>query len=763
MKLRSPSYLVKLMLFSVLIGTVPVVVLGTFAYLNSSQTVQEKVNESNKQLLQQTQMRVEQILKTIDASATQLLQSPVVTSAFDNEISSKDFELVRELFKGISLIQTYELGTKDVFLYSLSQKWIVNGSGVNEYSVPGARSQMEAFSRLAGGSIWTSGLNKDIAYNSADSQGSIHSIYFVKKFPFNAINPKGIISVELLPDTIKELVTLHNGKTGSTFLLDQNFNIIGHHDRAMLGNNLSGEAYLKPIVETDDANGQYRTSKEGKEVTVTYRKSLYNGWKYVSIASIEEINEHNKIIGWLTLLVSVGILLVTLILAWLGSKKMYSPIQSIYTALTSEPFAASTENKRGELQFIGERVDYLIQNQSLLMNELKGQQVQLKEFFMQKLFNGTIKSDEFKAKLSLYGFKRHWPVMSVLAVQIDTLKDTRFEETDRDLLMFAINNIVGELIPAEQRLVPIVTADCQVTIIGSQEGDADFKEQIFSLSDTIQKAIVQYLKIKVSMGISRPFTTMSETPQAFHEAVTALKYRVGLGQESILFIEDVQPQRSNLFLFPQEREQSLFDAMRTGNLEQSERSLKEFMGELFQHRIQHQDYQLSLLRLLVDIIRFGQEFSIPTGLINQDEATLIQTLFNLRSIEEIEQWFWTTFVAPFILELGSRRESQFKHISEAIIDIIHREFDSELTLEGCSSRINYHPHYVSRVFRQETGINFGEYLTQYRMETAKKWLKATDMKISEVAERLRYNNSANFIRSFRKTVGMTPGQYREEG
>lgn len=337
MKLRSPSYLIKLMLFSVLIGTVPVVVLGTFAYLNSSQTVQEKVNESNKQLLQQTQMRVEQILKTIDASATQLLQSPVVTSAFDNEISSKDFELVRELFKGISLIQTYELGTKDVFLYSLSQKWIVNGSGVNEYSVPGARSQMEAFSRLAGGSFWTSGLNKDIAYNSADSQGSIHSIYFVKKFPFNAINPKGIISVELLPDTIKELVTLHNGKTGSTFLLDQNFNIIGHHDRAMLGNNLSGEAYLKPIVETDDANGQYRTSKEGKEVTVTYRKSLYNGWKYVSIASIEEINEHNKIIGWLTLLVSVGILLVTLILAWLGSKKCIAPFNPSIRLLQENP------------------------------------------------------------------------------------------------------------------------------------------------------------------------------------------------------------------------------------------------------------------------------------------------------------------------------------------------------------------------------------------------------------------------------------------
>jgi AraC-type DNA-binding domain-containing proteins len=48
------------------------------------------------------------------------------------------------------------------------------------------------------------------------------------------------------------------------------------------------------------------------------------------------------------------------------------------------------------------------------------------------------------------------------------------------------------------------------------------------------------------------------------------------------------------------------------------------------------------------------------------------------------------------------------------------------------------------------------------MDMAKKWLKESDLKIVEIAERLQYNNSANFIRSFRKTIGMTPGQYRED-
>ncbi|MGF7031048.1 AraC-like DNA-binding protein [Paenibacillus mucilaginosus] len=757
MRFQSSSYLVKLMLLSILIGTLPVILLGTFAYYNSSRAVLDKVNESNKQLLSQMQLRVEQTLRTVDNSATQLLQSPVVTGAFDKEITHHDFELVQELLKGISLIQTYELGIKDVYLFSLDRKWMVSSSGVNEYSTPDFRPQLEDFSRIAAGSFWVRG---------AEGQGPLSSspsLYFVKKYPFNASHPKGMICVVLSSRVMKESDALSNDRLGSAFILDSQFDIIDHHDRSQLGRRVSGDPYLQPLLETEEAVGQYAAELDGEAVTVTFRKSPYNGWSYVSVSSNGQVNEQNALIGWITLLVCMVILLVTLLLAWIGSKKMYRPIQSIYTALSGIPSPADEKESHGELQVIGERVDYLIRNQSLILNELQGQQTQLKEFFMQKLFSGAIPPADFEEKLSLYGVDKPWPSMCVVAVQIDTLKDTRFEEANRDLLMFAINNIVGELVLTEQRLVPIVTADCQVTLIGSTEEGKKFKELIFNLSDEIQKAIFQYLEIKVSIGISRPFTSFAEARQALHEAMTSLKIRVGLGDESILFIEDVQPQKSSLFLFPHDKEQTLFDAIRAGDLQQSEQALQQIIQELFQPHTQHRDYQLSLLRLLVDLLKFGQDLSIPMDRIAEDEASLIQALFKLRNIHEIEIWFRSSFVQPYLQELDTRRDCQFKMISEAVIDMIRREFDSELTLESCSARINYHPHYVSRVFRQETGINFGEYLTQYRMERAKQWLKESDMKIVEIAERLQYNNSANFIRSFRKMAGMTPGQYREEG
>ena len=68
---------------------------------------------------------------------------------------------------------------------------------------------------------------------------------------------------------------------------------------------------------------------------------------------------------------------------------------------------------------------------------------------------------------------------------------------------------------------------------------------------------------------------------------------------------------------------------------------------------------------------------------------------------------------------------------------------------------------ISNIFKKETGITFSDYLTSYRFEIAKKWLRETDITIKEISQRLQYRNPQNFIRSFKKKENMTPGEYRK--
>lgn len=132
----------------------------------------------------------------------------------------------------------------------------------------------------------------------------------------------------------------------------------------------------------------------------------------------------------------------------------------------------------------------------------------------------------------------------------------------------------------------------------------------------------------------------------------------------------------------------------------------------------------------------------------------------MHSPGDIEAWFGKVIVCPAIGLLKERQETQFNSISEEVKQLIAEAFDTDLTLEKCSARLNYHPQYISRVFRQETGTSFTDYLAQYRLTVAKRWLKDTDLTITEIAMKLKYNNPANFIRYFRKMEGITPGQYR---
>ncbi|WP_239633966.1 helix-turn-helix transcriptional regulator [Paenibacillus sp. H1-7] len=160
------------------------------------------------------------------------------------------------------------------------------------------------------------------------------------------------------------------------------------------------------------------------------------------------------------------------------------------------------------------------------------------------------------------------------------------------------------------------------------------------------------------------------------------------------------------------------------------------------------------------MVRLLQDAGISIYSLTRNERPLFDELLQLHTVRDIEAWFSGQLVEPGITLLEQRREKQFRTISEEVKRLIAEEFDTDLTLEKCAARINYHPQYISRVFRQETGINYVDYLAQYRLDVAKRWLRETDMTVTDIAGKLKYNNPANFIRYFRKMEGMTPGQFR---
>ena len=91
---------------------------------------------------------------------------------------------------------------------------------------------------------------------------------------------------------------------------------------------------------------------------------------------------------------------------------------------------------------------------------------------------------------------------------------------------------------------------------------------------------------------------------------------------------------------------------------------------------------------------------------------------------------------------------------------LQEHLTEEISLTVLAEQFHLNPQYISQLFKSEIGVNFLAYLTNIRMEKAKKLLLSTSLSIAEVAEQSGYGDYRVFTKVFKKSEGITPSQYR---
>ena len=92
---------------------------------------------------------------------------------------------------------------------------------------------------------------------------------------------------------------------------------------------------------------------------------------------------------------------------------------------------------------------------------------------------------------------------------------------------------------------------------------------------------------------------------------------------------------------------------------------------------------------------------------------------------------------------------------------IHQNFMEDISLDDVSRFVDISPYYFSKLFKQEEGRNFIEYLTGVRMNAARRLLKDPGYSIKEICGMSGYSDPNYFSRIFKKYEGVTPTEYRE--
>lgn len=96
------------------------------------------------------------------------------------------------------------------------------------------------------------------------------------------------------------------------------------------------------------------------------------------------------------------------------------------------------------------------------------------------------------------------------------------------------------------------------------------------------------------------------------------------------------------------------------------------------------------------------------------------------------------------------------------ITAIHRHPDQRWSVQTLANEAGMSRTAFNQFFRDTVGCTPGDYLMQWRMRLACRWLETSQLVIGQIVDRLGYQSETAFFRAFRRQIGMSPGQYRDK-
>ena len=123
----------------------------------------------------------------------------------------------------------------------------------------------------------------------------------------------------------------------------------------------------------------------------------------------------------------------------------------------------------------------------------------------------------------------------------------------------------------------------------------------------------------------------------------------------------------------------------------------------------------------------------------------------------------------FILEMWKKgfvieNDTSGRNIVEKeMVSYIQQNFTGKISLKEFGEQFHLSEKYISRYFKEHFHITLSQYITYLRLENAKQLLQDTDLSVTETAMQSGYQNVSYFIRSFKKTYGISPLKYRNSG
>ncbi|NOU85614.1 helix-turn-helix domain-containing protein [Paenibacillus sp. LMG 31460] len=759
------NYYYKNLIIVFIVTCLPMAIIAACNYFIAVKQIETEVKRNHQLQLQQIYNSMEKQLSHLELIGNQWGFNPIFNSDLLNGDLRQKPDTTRELLVSLRILkETNPLIDNAVLYLQKDQLLISDDEGINSITEEPTKQTFQQLLTMKSSLFWWDHPISALKYKNKVNVALVHKVQGLEGAPFGTIIL--YINKSQLDDW---LFPLNPDGEGVAFILNKDGEWVTNGRRQSSEPIELDEAVRQEVLKQGRQEGDFIYNQNGVSYSVTIGLLSRNGWKYVVATPLSKLTAPVILVSKLGLAISLIGLLVAFVLSLLASRSIYRPVKHLVGMfMDSVGGGTAPVEKNDEFQFIEGKWRKMIHESRELHVNLEQSRQSLKEGLLLQLIQGHLyffSEAELKEKMSLHGWNGDDKGFAIILVRMDGIADKKgkFHEGDEQLATFSAVNISQEILKSSCKDAEVINFyDLSFAVLlayPSELPKEQVKSDLFRLSGELIDILTRFTQMRFTVGVGKLVYLAQDIHKSLEEAREALRFRDLDKNEQILDMDNILPLAANHVNYPFDIENAIIQSMKMGVQKEAVRQLEYFVEDLKQNQGKEMLFQQGMLQLLGSILHALLKSGVYSAALHRD-GNLFEQLSAIKVPDEMLRWMRSRIIEPYVTELSNTREKIMKQIVNKVIDAIHEHYHTPISLESCADAHGITSYNLSKEFKQYTGTNFIDYLTNIRLEKAKELLRTTDMKMNDIAERVGYQPTY-FIRIFKKVEGTTPGRYRE--
>ncbi|RAV15309.1 helix-turn-helix domain-containing protein [Paenibacillus contaminans] len=725
--------------FKLLTGFICVILLilsfHLFSYSFFNSNIQREIINNNQQNLNNTVERYENHIRMIQGAVVRLYFDEKVVVLHDLGMSQY-FDTVNQVVDEVKkILSNDQMYLNDIWLHFRNRSYLIDKNGPSDASQFFARSYNSP--------------NYDYAFWDKQFEEQ-YKTKVLKETVFidNYSNRASLIPIVLKNDIYSELYITALLEPEKMYRAYRNSNQNRLYMFDPLNQQLFGSAPDPvPAEILGMLTGSESYVKKNNQLYF-YKKGALTGITYLTVVPLENITKQVSRLNFILIMVLAFALLLSVLISIIMSLKFNTPVQQMIAAIRRFNPNNHLKSKIKEYNFIYEEIKSIIQTNQEINVDLDRKRSQLRQLdYMYKLKN--IYSNPALEK----GEENQKPFYLVLFHLTMTREFHKLSSLEQDGAVSYIHEFIGTTLAG--RFPDSVTLQTEkdhiLTLIFAEEG----LEELAGAVDRLKHAFDEEKK---HIGVTIVYSPELRPPAAFnsaYEETLEMAKRRKLRSETQTITELWPEPHVPGFTAAQEQEFQTF--LQAGNAASAHLILARMLAQMEKVDASANQYtELAkevvgkvLKHMIAANLDISSVFDLSSPYQRMQECTCPE------HYADFYEWFLTEAVQL----LMEQKEGQHP-IKHFMLEYIHTHYNEDLSLEMVADKLNMSANYFSAYFKDKTGVNFSDYLTELRILKAKHLLLHSDQRIQDIAEQVGYLNANSFTRMFKKVTGITPGEYK---